>query len=169
MVLHWSLRDNNSPQVPTTLLSILSDQNNAVFWMVTTRPIIYNFSSLIINPLVTEPSAPITISITVTFMFHSFFFPFLFALIFLFAFIQFYPVVSRNGKIHYSAGSLFFLLTITRSGRLAEIRWSVCILTSQRILWIVFSREDSGLCIYRLFVWSNLNFLHNSQWIGFPT
>ena len=30
------------------------------------------------------------------------------------------------GKIHYSAGSLFFmlLLTITRSGRLAEIRWS---------------------------------------------
>ena len=27
---------------------------------------------------------------------------------------------------------------------------------------------DSGLCIYHLFVWSNLNFLHNSQWINFP-
>ena len=29
-------------------------------------------------------------------------------LIFLVAFLQFYPVVSRNGKIHYSVGSLFF-------------------------------------------------------------
>ena len=25
------------------------------------------------------------------------------------------------------------------------------------------------LCIYHLFVWSNLDFLHNSQWITFPT
>ena len=28
-------------------------------------------------------------------------------------FFQFYPVVSRNDKFHYSAGSWFFLLTIT--------------------------------------------------------
>ena len=28
---------------------------------------------------------------------------------------------------------------------------------------------DSGLCIYHLFVCSNLNFLYNSQWIAFPT
>ena len=32
-----------------------------------------------------------------------------------------------------------------------------------------FSRTDAGLCIYHLFVWSNLNFLHNFQWITFPT
>ena len=25
------------------------------------------------------------------------------------------------------------------------------------------------MCIYHLFVWSNLNFLHNSRWITFPT
>ena len=28
---------------------------------------------------------------------------------------------------------------------------------------------DSLLYIYHLFVWSNLNFLHNTQWITFPT
>ena len=33
-------------------------------------------------------------------------------------------------------------------------------------LCISFSRTDTGSCIY---VWSNLNFLHNSQWITLPT
>ena len=33
---------------------------------------------------------------------------------------------------------------------------------------ISFSRMDSGLSIHHLFVWSNLNFLQNSQWITFP-
>ena len=32
-----------------------------------------------------------------------------------------------------------------------------------------FSRTDSGLCIYHLFVWSNLNFLYISQCITLPT
>ena len=64
---------------------------------------------------------------------------------------------------------LCFLLTITRSGRLAEIRWSVCILIFQRTLWFSFSRTDSGLSICHLFPWSNLNYLHCSQWITFPT
>ena len=35
-----------------------------------------------------------------------------------------------------------FLLTITKSSRLAEIRWAVCILKSKRILCISFSRTD---------------------------
>ena len=64
---------------------------------------------------------------------------------------------------------LFFLLTITRSGCLIVIRWSICISKSQRSLCVSFSRKDSGLCIYHLFVWSNFNFLHNSQRIIFPT
>ena len=74
-------------------------------------------------------------------------------------------MVSREGwgLVHNSAVSPF-LLTITRSGRLAEIRWSVYISKSQRILCVVsFSRTESGLWIYHLLVWSNLNFLHNSQ------
>ena len=54
-------------------------------------------------------------------------------------------------------------------GRLVEIRWSVCISKSQSSLYLSFSRTDSGLCIYHLFVWSNFYFLHNFPWITFPT
>ena len=32
-------------------------------------------------------------------------------------------------------------------------------------LCVLFLRKDTGLCIYHLCVWPNLNFLHNSQWI----
>ena len=64
---------------------------------------------------------------------------------------------------------LLLLLTITRSGCPAEIKWSFYISKSQRIWCGTFSRMDSWLCIYYLFVWSNSNFLHNSQWITFST
>ena len=60
---------------------------------------------------------------------------------------------------------LFFLLIIIRSGLLAEIRWSVCMSKSHRSLCVSFSWTDAGLCIYHLVVWSDLNFLHISQWI----
>ena len=73
MVFHWSLSDSKSPQVSRTLLSILADPNNAVVWIVSTFPLISEFSCLFINPLVIVPRAPITIGIIVTFMFHSFF------------------------------------------------------------------------------------------------
>ena len=49
------------------------------------------------------------------------------------------------------------------------IRWSVFISKSLRILCISFFRTNSELGIYDLFVLSNLNVLHNSQWITFPT
>ena len=61
-----------------------------------------------------------------------------------------------------------FLLTITRSGLLAEIRWSVCISKSRRIVCVSITGMDSGLYIYHSFAWSNLNFLHSSWWITFP-
>ena len=47
--------------------------NNTVVWMVSTRPPTFKSSSPSNSPLVTVPNAPITIGITVTFMFHSFF------------------------------------------------------------------------------------------------
>ena len=64
---------------------------------------------------------------------------------------------------------LTLLLTIPKSGRMSEIRWSVCFSKSQRIFCVLFSWMDSGLCIYSLTTWSNLNFLHNSQWTILPT
>ena len=78
-------------------------------------------------------------------------------LVSLFSFFSFYSVVNRDGKVYYSTGSpfLLFLLTITRSGCLAEIKWSVCILKFQRTLSVSSFRTDSGLCLYHLFVWSN--------------
>ena len=165
MVFHWSLSDSKSTQVSRTLLSILSDIDKADVWMVSTHPLISKSSSPFINPLVTVSSAPITIAIAVTLMFHFFqFFYKVYILISLFVSLQFYTVVSWNGKIHNSVGSLF-LLNTTCSGRLVEIEWSVCISKFQRILCVSFST----LCIYHLIVWSNLNFLHNSQLITFPT
>ena len=76
-------------------------------------------------------------------------------------------MVCRDGKVHYSVGSLF-LYTIPRSGRLAEIKWSVCISKFQRSWCVSFSRTDSGLCIYHWFEGSNFNFWHSSQQITFP-
>ena len=52
-------------------------------------------------------------------------------------FIFFSLSFNRNGKVHYSANSLF-LLTITSSGRLAEIRLSVRIIKSQKFGSFIF-------------------------------
>ena len=73
MVFHWRLSDSKSPQVSRTLLSILAVFNNAVVWMVSTRPPTSKSSRPFNNLLVTVPKAPITIGMIVTFMFHSFF------------------------------------------------------------------------------------------------
>ena len=69
LVSHWSLSDNKSPQVFSTLLSILANLNNAVVWMVSTHPLISKSYSPCTNPLVTVLRALITIDIIVTFMF----------------------------------------------------------------------------------------------------
>ena len=73
MVFHWRLSDSKSPQLSRTLLSNLAVFNNAVVWMVSTRPPTSRSSRPFDNPLVTVPKAPITIGTIVTFMFHSFF------------------------------------------------------------------------------------------------
>ena len=161
MVFPWSLSDSRSPQVSRTLLSILAVLNNVIVWMVSTRPPTSKSSSPFSNPLVTVPNAPIPIGIIVNFVE---------ILILLFTFFQSYSDVNRDSKIDNFASSLFLLLLIiTRSGLLAEIRWSVCMSKSHRSVYVLFSRTGAGLCIYHLFVWSNLNLLHISQWITLPT
>ena len=84
-------------------------------------------------------------------------------LIFLFTFLQIYSVVRRDSKVDNFTNFLFFffffLVINMRSGLLAEIRWSVCMLKSHRSLCVTFSRTGAGLCIYHLFVCSSA-YLH---------
>ena len=70
---HWNLSDSKSSQVSRTLQRTLADLKEAVFWMVSTRPLISKSSCPSTSPLVTVPSAPITIDITVPFIFQIFF------------------------------------------------------------------------------------------------
>ena len=178
MVFHWSLSDSKFPQVSRTRLRILAVLSNAVVWIVSTRPSTSKSSRSFNNLLVIVPKAPITIGTIVTFMFHgfsilkqgrgtypSFYIP---------SDIFSGPPGQQNRQIcnfsffFFSFFFLFFfsfLLIIIRSGLLAGIWWSVCMLKSHRSLYVSFSRTGAGLCIYHLLVWSNLNFWHISQWI----
>ena len=70
MASRWSLRDNKSPQISRTLLSILVDLN--IVGMVSIFLLISKMSSPLSNRLVIIPSAPFTIGITVAFWFHGF-------------------------------------------------------------------------------------------------
>ena len=137
MVFHWSLSDNNSPQVSRILLSILAVLNNVVVWMVSTRSPASKSSSPFGNPLVTVPNAPITIGIIVALMFHS--------LIFLNSlarsmYLSFFSL--SFSFILWSARTaestillvLYFLLIIVRSCHLAAIRWSVSMSKSHKSL-----------------------------------
>ena len=141
---NWCLSDSKSPQISRTHLNILDDLNSAVVWMVSTRVLIPNSASHFTNPFVTAPSATITIGITVTFMFHSFFSvtdqgPGT-------CLSQFYSVFCRDVKV-FNSEVLFFFLTLIWSSHLAEISWFVYISKSQRILWVSFSWTGSALCI----------------------
>ena len=128
MVFPWSFSDGQSPQVSRTLLSILVVFNKAVVLMVSIRPPTSKSSSPFNNPLVTVPKVPITVGTIVNFMFHTFF-----TSIARSRYLSFFSHSFRF--ILWSAGSakltilqvpfFFFLLIIIRSGRLAEIRWSV--------------------------------------------
>ena len=140
--------------------------------MVSTRPPTSKSSSPFSNPLVTVPNAPITIGIIVTCQFHSFFNSlaksrYLSFFSYSFSFILW---TARTPKSTILQDLFFFLLLIIiRFGLLAEIRWSVCMSKSHRNLCVSFSRTNAELCIYHLFVWSNLNFLEISLWINLPT
>ena len=180
MVFHWSLSDSKSPQASRTRLWILAALSNAVVWIVSPRPPTSKSSRPFNNPLVIVPKALITIGTIVTFMLHSFFNSL--------ARSRYLPFFSLSFRlILWSAGTakstilqilfflifffffFFLLLIIIRSGLLAGIRWSVCMLKSHRSLCVSFSRTGAGLWKYHSFVWSNLNFLHISQWITLLT
>ena len=71
-VFHWSLSDSKSPEVSKTLLSTLANLGNAVVWMVLILFLISNSFSLSSKTFRALSSAPITIHITDSLIFHSF-------------------------------------------------------------------------------------------------
>ena len=139
MVFHWSLSNSKSPQVTRAFLSILAVLNNAVVWMVSTRPPTYKSPCPFSNPFVTVPNAPITVGIIVTCMFHSFF-----DCLVRSRYLSFFS--HSFSFIFWSAGTskstilqvlFFFLLIIIKFGLLAGIRWSVYMFKSHRSLGVI--------------------------------
>ena len=123
MVSRWNQRDSNSLQVSKTPLSILAHLNNAVVWTVSTRLLIYKFASPCTKTLLTLPRALITTGMTVTFTFHACFnslersgYSYFFSLSFNFTLWSARTAKSTIRQV------LFFMLTISRSVRLPEMR-----------------------------------------------
>ena len=122
---HWNLSDSKSPQVSRTLLSILAVLNNAVIWVVSTRPPTSKSPRPFNNPLVILPKAPITIGTIVSLMFHSIFNSLARSRYLFFFSHSFSFILWSAGTAKFSILQIlffFFLLIIIRSGLLAEIR-----------------------------------------------
>ena len=88
-----------------------------------------------------------------------------------FFFFFFSPFLTRwcAGTAKSTRWQVLFFLLINSMTVLVGIGWSVWNSKSQIILWVSFSRTDSGSCIYHLLVWSNFNRLRYSRLITFPT
>ena len=137
-VFHISFSWWSYPGVWVTESPLKSPGLFSVFWLVSTRPPSSKSSSPFDNPLVTVPKAPITISIIVTFIFHSFFFNSLAMSRYLSFFSHSFSFIlwsARTAKSTILKILFFYSLIIFRSGLLAEIRWSVYMSKSHGSLW----------------------------------
>ena len=142
--------------------------------MVSTHSLISKSSSPFIYLLVTELRAPITIGINVTFMFHSFFnslvrskYLSLFSLSF--NFILWSARTAKSTILQVLSLFFFFFFVDYYKVWLSSRDKVICLDVKIPEEFVSFSRIDVGLCICLFFVWPNLNFLHNSQWITLPT
>ena len=125
--LRWSFRDNTSPHVSRTLLSILTDLNNDVIWMVSILPPMPNSSSSFSKPLGSVQSAPSTIDIILTLIFHSFFSSLArskYLSTFFTFFIFLYDSLKRQNLLDSKFSSFFF---ITSQCVFERIKIYVCI------------------------------------------
>ena len=149
-VFHWNLCDSKFPQVFGTILSILANFNCTVVWIVSVLPLRFSSPTLFSRPLGTVPTAPTTIGITITFMFHSFSSS-LARSRYLSIFSPSFTFTLLSAGITKSTrwqGPFFFLVN-TRSRLLAWIEWSVCTPKSQGISCI-FKNSSSlyTICQY---------------------
>ena len=156
MVFHWRLSDSKSLQISWTLLRILTVFNNAVVWMVSTRPPTSKSSSPFNYPLVTVPKALITIGIIVTFMFHSFFFNSVARSTYLSLFSHSFSLILGSRLLLLLLLLLFFFF--------AASKFLTLVLDDGLLLMSEWQQVSSGFQDS-----SNLNFLHNSQWINLLT
>ena len=127
--------------------------------MVSTRPPISNSSSHLTKPLLIVPCAPI--------IFHSFACFFLsfsslarFKYLSLFLFSLIFTLWSAGSAQSTVTSVLYFLLLITESTLLTEIKLSVCISRSQRVLPVSFSRQYSDS--YADYYFTHLRAFHPS-------
>ena len=127
----------------------------SVFWPISIMQQ-FGWSPLVLLFL-SPPVLVLTIGIIVTFMLHSFFNSLAESrksvkreITYLSFHILLISLCGPPGQKGRRSCKFFLgggLLIIIRSGRLAEIWWSVCISKSQRRLCVSFSRTDSGLYI----------------------
>ena len=133
--------------------------------MVSTCPLI----SLSFIPFdshsVTVPRAPITIHINITTILHSFSIPLLgLGICFSFHFLSIllYGQLGQQNE-QFRKFSIFVDHYMVRSSD-RDLVIFVC-QNPRGVRVSFFSRADAGLYIYHLFIWSNINFWHNSLWI----
>ena len=82
-----------------------------------------------------------------------------------FNFIQWSFSTAKSSRLKV----LFFILISIRYGPLAWIGWYVSVSESQRIFCVSLPRTDYSLCIYHLFVWRHLSFLHKNHLLRSPS
>ena len=132
------LNYSQSPQVSRTFFRILSDITDAVVWVVSLCSLNFKPFTPCTHPLVNVVSAPITAGFSVILMFYSFSVHYQGLSIYLsFRFLSVFLCV-RPGRqsLLFFMLLLFFSLTNTSSGRLAEIGLCICILKSEKILFV---------------------------------
>ena len=139
---YWSLSESNSFQVYRTLLSILADLNSTVVWMGSILPLISSSASLFFRALGSIPRAPTIIGIIITFVFPNIFNSLVRCICLSFHFLSFSHNRATTAKFYLVSQSL---RQFNASYFLRQILVCAC----------------SAL--------SNFDFLHNSQWIAFPT
>ena len=122
MVFHWSLSDSKSPQITRTLFNILSDLNNAIVWMTSTRSLISESSCPFTNPLVTVPRAPIIIRIIII-------------IIIIYSFRVFTSVLADG--FHWS-------LSDSKSPQVSKNLLGILAILSNTVMWIVSTRPPTS-------------------------
>ena len=140
--------------------------------MVSTRSLISASSCFLNNCLMIVSSAPIKIGITITFMFHSFFFILEESLVnyHSFRFLSVLPFCQseRESPIFGRFSFFFFLFTVIRPICLTNIRKFVCI-TKSKIIFLPPISEDLFWVVYIPFVrMVKFKFLVHFPVVNFP-